>query len=425
MFTTVSNPQIQENYERARVQYAAIGVDSDDALRRLAAVPVSLHCWQGDDVRGFEPAAGQPGGGIMATGSYPGAAADPESLRRDAGMAFALIPGRKRFNLHAIYAECSGANIPRDQITPEHFHGWMQWSRDNAIPLDFNPTYFGHPLAADGYTLSHADPDIRNFWVRHGIACRHIAAAFAKNQGTPCILNHWIPDGAKDQPVDRQAPRLRLRDALDAVFTEPVDHLLCKDAVECKLFGLGSEDYVVGSHEFYLAYTMRNPQMLCFDMGHFHPTETIHDKISAVLLFKHELLLHVSRGIRWDSDHVVIGNDDLHALCQQLVRCQALERTWLALDYFDASINRIGAWVIGCRALQKALLAALLEPTPLLRAFEESNDGAMKLALLEELKTFPVGAVWDMFCHQHNTPAGAAWIDALIDIDRQVTRQRR
>ncbi len=425
MFSEATIEQIEQRYEDAKKQYRALGVDADQAIRTLAETPVSLHCWQGDDVRGFELQPGQvSGGGIMATGNYPGSASNAETLRRDAEKAFSMIPGKKRFNLHAIYAETGDKAIPRDEISAEHFANWMAWSKKNHIPLDFNPTFFAHPKANDGYTLSHQNPDIRKFWIRHDLACRKIAEAIGREQGEPCIVNHWIPDGAKDQPMDRMSPRKRLIEALEQIFSENISQDYCRDALECKLFGLGSEDYVVGSHEFYMGYALTHPQMLCFDMGHFHPTETIHDKISAIMLFKDELLLHVSRGIRWDSDHVVIFNDDLRCLFQQVVRGNFLSRVHLALDFFDASINRIGAWVVGTRATQKALLAALLEPVQLLQSFETNGDGAMKLALLEELKQFPMGVIWDKFCLQAGVPAGAAWIDTLIDFDRNVIRKR-
>ncbi|MBN2449187.1 MAG: L-rhamnose isomerase [Lentisphaeria bacterium] len=425
MFQTRTREAIETQYQAAKAGYAALGVDTDAALDTLAATPISLHCWQGDDVRGFEvheEAVG--GGGIMATGNYPGPALTPAQLRADAEKAFSLIPGALRFNLHAIYAETGGKAVERDRLGPEHFQAWMAWSTSRGICLDFNPTFFAHPLANDGYTLSHPDPDVRAFWVRHAIACRRIAEAMGRNQKGPCYLNHWIPDGAKDQPIDRWSPRRHLLESLDAMMAADVDTAYCRDAVESKLFGIGSEDYVVGSHEFYLAYVMTHDPMLCLDMGHFHPTETIHDKISSVLTFQKELLLHVSRGIRWDSDHVVILNDDIRCLFQQIVRGKALERTHVALDFFDASINRIGAWVVGTRAAQKGILLALLEPTDLLADLESSGRAAAKLALLEELKTFPAGAVWDMFCLQQDVPVGTAWIDAMQDYDRDVIRRR-
>ncbi len=423
MFKESHKDTILRNYDAAKKQYQALGVDTDKALATLGAIPISLHCWQGDDVKGFEKANDAvSGGGIMSTGNYAGSALNGDMLRSDMEKAFSLIPGKKRCNLHAIYAETNGQSVPRDQITAEHFSKWMKWSKQNGICLDFNPTFFAHPYADDGYTLSNANPEIRNFWLRHAKACRKIAQAFAENQGEPCVINHWFPDGAKDQPIDRQGPRAILRDALDEMFKE--EYPLIRDGLESKLFGLASEDYVVGSHEFYMSYCMTRGKMLTFDMGHFHPTETIHDKVASVLLFQDQLLVHVSRGIRWDSDHVVNFNDDLRNLALQLVRCNGLKKTYLALDYFDGSINRLGAWVVGARATQKALLYALLEPTDILLNFEKQGDGAMKLALLEELKAYPFGAVWDMFCQINNVPAGAAWIENLIDFDRNVSRCR-
>lgn len=425
MFKQATKTVLLQRYEAARQQYRQIGVDTDAALARLQATPISLHCWQGDDVHGFEVhEEAVAGGGILATGNYPGAASTPDMLRADAEKAFSLIPGRLRFNLHAIYAETGGKVVERDQLGPEHFAKWMAWAKANGICLDFNPTFFAHPKANDGYTLSHADDAVRRFWVRHAIACRRIAEAMGRNQGAPCIINHWIPDGAKDQPIDRWAPRRRLVQSLDEMLAVQLDPAYCRDAVESKLFGIASEDYVVGSHEFYLGYALTHAPMLCLDMGHFHPTETIHDKISSVLTFKKELLLHVSRGIRWDSDHVVILNEDLRCLFQQIVRGDALDRVNIALDFFDGSINRIGAWVVGTRAVQKALLNALLEPVSLLLELESSGDLASKLALLEELRTFPLGAVWDMYCQERGVPAGPAWIAEMQSYDRDVIRQR-
>ncbi len=425
MFQNLYTESLEKRYDCAKAYFKALGVDTDAAIATMLDTAISLHCWQGDDVKGFEVhEESVSGGGIMATGNYPGPALDANTLRKDAEKAFSLIPGKKRFNLHAIYAETNGKVVDRDQIGPEHFANWMAWSKANGIPLDFNPTFFAHPKANDGYTLSHADDEIRNFWIRHDKRCRRIAEAMGKNQGCACVVNHWAPDGAKDQPIDRWSPRKRLMESLDEIFAEKIDPAYCKDAVECKLFGIGSEDYVVGSHEFYLGYALTGPQMVCLDMGHFHPTENIYDKISAVLLYKPELLLHVSRGIRWDSDHVVILNDDIRCLFQQIVRGGALSKVNIALDFFDASINRVGAWTIGTRCAQKGLLSALLEPTEMLLTFENANDGAMKLALLEELKTAPVSAVWDMFCKQSNVPIGAEWIDDLIDYDRNVIKKR-
>lgn len=425
MFEAQTRERIEANYAAAKAIYATLGVDTDEALTTLADTPISLHCWQGDDVSGFEVHEDAvSGGGIMATGNYPGAAQTPEQLRADAEKAFSLIPGKLRFNLHAIYAETDGQVVERDKLTPEHFRAWMDWAGKLGIALDFNPTFFAHPLANDGYTMSHADADVRAFWVRHAIACRRIAEAMGRNQGGPCIVNHWLPDGAKDQPIDRWGPRRRLAQALDEVFAAEVDTAYCRDAVESKLFGIGSEDYVVGSHEFYMGYALTRQQMLCLDMGHFHPTETIHDKISSVFTFQDELLLHVSRGIRWDSDHVVILNDDIRCLFQQIVRGGVLDRTHIALDFFDASINRIGAWVVGTRAAQKGILAALLEPTDMLLELEQEGKLAAKLAMLEELKLYPLGAVWDMHCLNQNVPAGIAWIADMEQYDADVIRKR-
>jgi L-rhamnose isomerase len=422
----MTDNEIQQRYELAKSQFAALGVDTEAALKTLAETPVSIHCWQGDDVHGFEVHdSAVSSGGIMSTGNYPGCAVNGDMLLADAEVALKLIPGKKRFNLHAIYAETEGQVIPRDEIQPEHFAKWMAWAKEMGLALDFNPTYFAHPMAESGYTLSSADDKVRDFWVRHGIASRKIAEAMGKSQGCPCAVNHWIPDGAKDQPVDRMAPRKRLIDSLDRIFAENISRDFCRDGVESKLFGIGSEDYVVGSHEFYMSYAMnRKDLMVTFDMGHFHPTETLADKISSIMLFKEELLLHVSRGIRWDSDHVVNFNDDLRNLFLQLVRCGVLDKTYIALDFFDGSINRVGAWVVGTRATQKALLNALLEPTAILREYENKGDNAMKLALLEELKGANWQAVYDEFCRRNGTETGFAWINTLTDYDRNVSRKR-
>ncbi|MCK5801323.1 MAG: L-rhamnose isomerase [Lentisphaeria bacterium] len=425
MFEAPSRETIEARYENARAQYAALGVDVDTALDALKSTPISVHCWQGDDVAGFEVHDGPvSGGGILSTGNYPGAARTADQLRADAEKAFHLIPGELRFNLHAIYAETDGEVVERDQLGAEHFAKWMDWAKRIGVALDFNPTFFAHPMADSGYTLSSADDEVRAFWVRHAIACRRIAEAMGRAQQGPCYINHWIPDGAKDQPIDRWGPRRRLVDSLDQMFADDVDTTYCRDAVESKLFGIGSEDYVVGSHEFYLCYALTHEPMLCLDMGHFHPTETIHDKMSAIMTFQDEVLLHVSRGIRWDSDHVVILNDDLRCLFQQIVRGGALPKTRVALDFFDGSINRIGAWVVGTRATQKGLLAALLEPTAVMKQMEDEGDLAGKLALLEELKLLPLGAVYDMFCLAADTAPGTAWISEMQAYDSEVIRKR-
>ena len=362
-----SPSHIEKSYALAKERYATLGVDTDRSLQLLAQIPISLHCWQGDDVLGFEDPDRGLSGGIMATGNYPGKARTVDQLRQDLDKAYSLIPGNHRLNLHASYLE-SSIPVPRNEIGPQHFRGWADWAKANNHGIDFNPTLFSHPLADDGFTLAHADANIRQFWIEHCIACREIGAFFGKEIGTPAVTNIWIPDGYKDSPVDRAAPRQRLKDALDAVFAKPIDRRYNLDAVECKLFGLGSESYVVGSHEFYLAYAVANQLVLCLDAGHFHPTEVISDKISSTLLFVPRLLLHVSRGVRWDSDHVVTLSDELQAIMQEIVRGNYLERVHIGLDFFDASINRVGAWAIGTRNALRALLMALLEPIDELRA---------------------------------------------------------
>ena len=374
------NQQVERTFALAKEQYAEWGVDVEQALSRLAQTPISLHCWQGDDVGGFENMGLELGGGLAVTGNYPGKARTPDELRSDLEQVLALVPGKHRLNLHACYAETGGRRVDRNAMGPEHFQNWIAWCRSHGLGLDFNPTYFAHPKAADGMTLAHADEGIRKFWVEHGIACRKIGEAIGRALGTPCVTNVWIPDGCKDVTIDRQAPRERLRKSLDEMFAVPVDSAYNLDAIECKLFGIGSETYVVGSHEFYLGYAVQNQKLLTLDSGHFHPTETIADKLSSILFFVPEVLLHVSRGIRWDSDHVVILSDDLKAIAEELVRGDFLSRVHIGLDYFDASINRVAAWVIGIRAMLKALLIALLEPTPQLRALEQIGDFTARLA---------------------------------------------
>jgi L-rhamnose isomerase len=408
----------------AKERYAELGVETDAALRRLADIAVSVQCWQGDDVGGFERTGGLTGGGILATGNYPGRARNADELRTDAAKALSLIPGRHRFSLHAIYLEHGGKPVERNEVAPEHFRRWMDWAAEMGIGLDFNPTFFSHPKAADGFTLAHRDPGIRRFWIEHGIACRRVGEAFGRRQGTPCITNVWIPDGMKDVTVDRLGPREILRRSLDDVFAPPIDPAHNRDAVESKLFGIGSESYVVGSHEFYLGYAVAKRKLLCIDTGHFHPTESIADKISSVLLFLDEILLHLSRGVRWDSDHVPIFGDDLRATAEEIVRGGFLGRVHLGLDFFDASINRVAAWVIGGRAVLKALLLALLEPTPKLRELENGGDFTGRLALLEEIKTLPFGAVWDYHCQQSGVPVGRAWLESVREYERRVLAQR-
>jgi L-rhamnose isomerase len=417
-------PAIESAYRDAQAAFFELGVDTENVLQRLAQVPVSIHCWQGDDVGGFEGAADAIGGGLAVTGSYPGKARTADQLRDDLKQAMALIPGKHRLNLHASYAETGGARVERTDLRPEHFQRWIDWAKENGLGLDFNPTYFAHPKADDGLTLSHPDPGIRQFWIDHGIACRRIGAAMGRALGSPCVTNVWIPDGMKDLPVDRKTPRRRLAAALDAIFAEQLDPEHNLDAVESKLFGIGSESYVVGSHEFYLGYAITRKKLLCLDAGHFHPTETISDKISAVLQYLDRLLLHVSRGIRWDSDHVVTLTDELKAIAQELVRGDYLGRVHIGLDFFDASINRVAAWVIGTRAMLKALLLALLEPIDLLRRLENEGDFTGRLAMLEEIKTLPGGAVWDYYCLTRDVPVGGAWLEAVWRYEKDVLARR-
>ncbi len=418
------NERIEQAFALAKERYAEIGVDVEQALRVLAQIPISLHCWQGDDVGGFENTGDELGGGLAVTGNYLGKARTPAELRADFEMALSLIPGRHRMNLHACYAETGGKKVERDELTAAHFQGWIEWARQLQLGIDFNPTYFAHPKAADGFTLAHADQGIRKFWVDHGIICRRIGAAIGQALGNPCVTNVWIPDGYKDTPVDRRAPRARLAESLDAIFAEPLDPRYNLDAVEAKLFGIGSESYVVGSHEFYLGYAISRQKLLCLDAGHFHPTEVISDKISSVLLFLDEILLHVSRGVRWDSDHVVTLTDELKAIAQELVRHEHYKRVHIGLDFFDASINRVAAWVVGTRCMIKALLMALLEPDRHMCELELAGDFTSRLAMQEELKTMPAGAVWDYYCLKQNAPVGPAWLARVKQYESDVLSKR-
>jgi L-rhamnose isomerase len=415
--------QIEKMYEVAKERYAALGVDTDAARQKLAEIPISLPCWQGDDVGGFEDPERGLSGGIMATGNFPGKARTATELRSDLDKAYTLIPGTHRLNLHAIYLE-TDKKVPRNEIEPKHFAGWVEWAKANNHGLDFNPTCFSHPLADDGFTLAHADAGIRRFWIEHCIACRHIGAHLGRELGTTAVTNIWIPDGYKDTPVDRLAPRARLQDSLDKILAEPVDRHYNRDAVESKLFGIGSESYVVGSYDFYLGYATANQVLLCLDAGHFHPTESIADKISSVLLYIPELLLHVSRGVRWDSDHVVTLSDEVQAIMQEVVRGDYLDRVHIGLDFFDASINRVAAWVIGARNALRALLLALLEPIGALRDLESAGDFTGRLALLEEVKGLPFAAVWDYYCLQQNVPVSLAFLAEVRAYEKQVLVRR-
>jgi L-rhamnose isomerase len=421
----VNEGGIEDGYRWAQEKYAALGVNTDAALETLRAVAISLHCWQGDDVGGFENDAGLTGGGIRATGNYPGKARNADQLREDLEQTLSLVPGQHRLNLHAIYGEFGSRNFERSNVAPEHFKGWIEWAREQKLGLDFNGSFFSHPKANGGFTLASRDEGIRRYWIEHGIACRKIGETFGRELGTPCITNVWIPDGFKDTPVDRKTPRELLKRSLDEIFAAPIDPKVAKDAVESKLFGIGSESYVVGSHEFYLGYAIQNKKLICLDSGHFHPTEGIADKVSSVLTYLDEILLHVSRGVRWDSDHVVILSDELRSIAEEIVRGKFLDRVHIGLDFFDASINRIAAWTIGTRSMIKALLLALLEPTDKLRELEATGDYTGRLAMLEELKTLPAGAVWDYYCLEQDVPIGQAWLDQVRNYERQVLSRRK
>ncbi|MDG2958546.1 L-rhamnose isomerase [Bisgaard Taxon 10/6] len=413
---------VQQAYELAKKQFADIGVDTEQALALLDKLPISMHCWQGDDVGGFEQGAGALSGGIQATGNYPGKARTAQELRADLDKAISLIPGKKRLNLHASYLDADH-KVDRNEVKPEHFENWVAWAKINNMGLDFNPTYFSHPLSTEA-TLSHPNKEIRDFWIEHGKACRKISEYFGKELGTASVMNIWIPDGSKDLVVDKFAPRQRLVDALDAIIAEKIDPKYHLDAVESKLFGIGVESYTVGSNEFYTSYAVSRGTALCLDAGHFHPTEVISDKISAVMPFIQHLLLHVSRPVRWDSDHVVLLDDETQAIASEIIRNQLFDRVHIGLDFFDASINRIAAWVIGTRNMQKALLRALLEPTQELRDLENTRDFSGRLALLEEQKSLPWQAVWDMYCERHNVPVGRRWLDEVRNYEKAVLSQR-
>jgi L-rhamnose isomerase len=411
-------------YAEAKARYAQVGVDTEAVLKALDAIPVSMHCWQGDDVAGFEFPDAALNGGIQTTGNYPGKARNPEQLRRDAEVAMSLIPGKKRFNLHAIYLDTE-EKVERDKIEPKHFSRWIDWAKEHDIGLDFNPSCFSHPKFVDGMTLAHPDPAIRKFWIDHCIACRRISDSFGAALGTPAAMNIWVPDGMKDMPADRQAPRQRLLDALDQILNADVPYKNHMVAVEGKLFGIGAESYTVGSNEFYMGYAVSRKTALCLDAGHFHPTEIVSDKITAMIPFVDNILLHVTRSVRWDSDHVVLLDDETQAIANEIVRNKLEKKVHIGLDFFDASINRIAAWVIGTRNMKKALLRALLDPIDTLRQAEKDMDFTTRLALMEEQKSMPWSAVWDQYCEKAGAGVGADWLKTVKQYETEVLATRK
>ena len=414
---------VEQAYEVAKKRYSEIGVDTDAVLKKLQDVKISMHCWQGDDVHGFWNEDGELTGGILSTGNYPGAARTPEELRQDIEKAYSLIPGKHKLNLHAIYLD-TDEKVDLDEIEPRHFQKWVDWAKEHQVGLDFNPTFFSHPMMKDGFTLSSPDPKVRAFWIEHGKRSRRVAEYFGKELGETCYTNFWVPDGFKDNPVDRLTPRKRLMESLDEIFSEDIDERYNKDAVESKLFGIGAEAYTVGSHEFYMGYGLTRGKMILLDAGHFHPTETISNKLSSLALFSKGVMLHVSRPVRWDSDHVVIMDDELQEIAKEIVRNDLLEKAVIGLDFFDATINRIAAWVVGMRNTQKALLKALLEPTEDLRAIELEQDLTKRLVVTEELKDFPYADVWNYFCEINSVPVGLAWYNEVKAYEEQVLSQR-
>lgn len=421
----MNQDSILKAYEYAKAQYAALGVDTDAALKQLDKIKISMHCWQTDDVGGFEtPDAELSGGGIQVTGNYPGKATSIAQMRADLDKVMELVPGKQRLNLHAIYGEFGGKLVDRNEIDVEHFQGWIDWAKERGMGLDFNATCFSHPRAADGFTLSSKNEENRKFWVEHVARCRKIAAEMGKQLGTPCVHNTWIPDGSKDTPVDRNGYRTLLKKSLDEAFAVEYPKELMKDAVESKLFGIGAESMTVGSHDFYLGYAIKNNKLICLDNGHFHPTEQVGDKISACLQFVDEVLLHVTRGVRWDSDHVVTYNDEIQLIASEIIRSNAIDRVNVGLDYFDASLNRIGAYVVGLRAAQFAFLNALLEPLDTLKKYEENGQYFERLALLEVMKTKPLGAVYDYYCMINNVPVAQDYIAEIQSYDKDVLSKR-
>lgn len=411
-------------YEMAKEIYAEYGIDTDKAMEKVSKIPISMHCWQGDDVGGFENPDGELTGGIQVTGNYPGKARSLEQLRQDFDKAASLIPGKKRINLHAIYLDNMGETVSREKIEPKHFDSWIEWAKERNYGIDYNPTCFSHPMSADGLTISHPDKAVRDFWIEHCIGSRKIAAYIGEKLGNTVITNFWMPDGYKDIPADRYGARLRMKESYDEIFKLQIDKKYNKDSIESKVFGIGAESCTMGSGEFCLGYAAKNDKLLTLDTGHFHPTEVVSDKISSTLLFLDEILLHVSRPVRWDSDHVVILDDELKAIASEILRADFTDRVHIGLDFFDGSINRIAAWTIGTRSMQKALLYAALEPSEQLKKLETSFDYTSRLAMMEELKTLPFSAVWDMYCESQNVPVRADWLNEVKKYENEVLSKR-
>lgn len=419
----MNREKVEHAYQLAKERYALIGVDTDAALEKLQNIKISMHCWQGDDVRGFLNPDGELTGGIMSTGNYLGAAHTPDQLRQDLEKAYSLIPGKHKLNLHAIYLDTE-EKVDLNEIEPRHFEKWVAWAKKEGVGLDFNPTFFSHPMMKDGFTLASPEKEVRDYWIEHGKRCRKIAEYFGKELGETCYTNFWIPDGFKDNPIDRLSPRKRLMESLDQIFAENIDEKYNIDTVESKLFGLGAEAYTVGSHEFYMGYGLTRNKTILLDAGHFHPTEVISNKLSSLALFAKGLMLHVSRPVRWDSDHVVIMDDELQDIAKELVRNDLLDRTAIGLDFFDATINRVAAWVTGTRNTQKALLKAILEPIDTLKELELELDFTARLVYTEELKDFPYSDVWNYFCLKNDVPIGLDWLQEVRDYEAKVLRQR-
>ena len=414
----------KQAYEMAKELYAEYGIDTDKAIERVSKIAISMHCWQGDDVGGFENPDGDLTGGIQVTGNYPGKAKTIAQLREDFDKAASLIPGKKRINLHAIYLDSMGERVSREKIAPKHFDSWIEWAKEREYGIDYNPTCFSHPMSADGLTISHPDKAIRDFWIEHCIGSRKVAAYIGEKLGNTVITNFWMPDGFKDIPADRYGARLRMKESYDEIFKEEIDTKFNKDSIESKVFGIGAESCTIGSGEFCLGYAAKNNKLLTLDTGHFHPTEVVSDKISSTLLYLDEILLHVSRPVRWDSDHVVILDDELKAIATEILRGNFTDRVHIGLDFFDASINRIAAWVIGTRAMQKALLYAALEPSAQLADLETKFDYTSRLAMMEEVKTLPFAAVWDMYCEMQGVPVGATWLREVKQYEADVLSKR-